>query len=402
MKLVTKFMTNNDCYKQGRKIKPQGIMVHSTATPGVMAERWFDLWNKPGINKCVHAFVDDKGVYQYLPWDMRGWHAGGSANNTHIGFEICEPKNLDDKEYFQKVWRNSVELTAMLCKDFNIPLDEVIGHYEGYKKGIASNHADPGHWFPRHGKSMDDFRADVKKLLAQDATEPTQTSVYFVQAGAFQSLLNAEKYCQQLKSKGFDAIIKESGGIYRVQVGAYSVKSNADSMVAKLKKAGFDAFITTEGGRVIIPSSLAPRSEPTTEPAKTLKVGSKVKVKPGAKTYDGKKLADFVYKEIYDVIQVNGDRVVIGKGKAVTAAVHKKDLILQSITPAKPTPKPVIKVGSKVKVKQGAKTYTGGNLASFVYNNVYEVIQINGDRVVIGKGKTVTAVVKVQDLILLL
>ena len=29
-------------------------------------------------------------TYQTLPWDHRGWHAGGSANNTHIGFEICE------------------------------------------------------------------------------------------------------------------------------------------------------------------------------------------------------------------------------------------------------------------------------------------------------------------------
>jgi hypothetical protein len=23
----------------------------------------------------------------------------------------------------------------------------IIGHYEGHKRGIASNHADPGHWF---------------------------------------------------------------------------------------------------------------------------------------------------------------------------------------------------------------------------------------------------------------
>ena len=28
--------------------------------------------------------------------------------------------------------------------------------------GIASNQADVRHWWPKHGKSMDDFRADVK------------------------------------------------------------------------------------------------------------------------------------------------------------------------------------------------------------------------------------------------
>jgi len=77
-KLFTKYMTRNDCYTAGRKITPKGIMVHSTAVPGVMAAEWFSRWNKSykagEINRqvCVHAFVDDKEVWQYLPWDLRG------------------------------------------------------------------------------------------------------------------------------------------------------------------------------------------------------------------------------------------------------------------------------------------------------------------------------------------
>ena len=58
-----------------------------------------------------------------------------------------------------------------------------------------------------------------------------------------------------------------------------------------------------------------------------------------------------------------------------------------------------IKKGDKVKVKQGAKTYTGGSLASFVYSTTYDVIEVNGDRVVIGKGKTVTAAIHKNNLI---
>jgi len=66
--LKSKFMTRNDCYTTGRKITPKGIMVHSTATPGVMAADWFSRWNKSyktGEIKrqvCVHAFLDDKEV----------------------------------------------------------------------------------------------------------------------------------------------------------------------------------------------------------------------------------------------------------------------------------------------------------------------------------------------------
>lgn len=61
------------------------------------------------------------------------------------------------------------------------------------------------------------------------------------------------------------------------------------------------------------------------------------------------------------------------------------------------------KKGDKVRVTQGAKTYTGVHLASFVYTTVYDVIQVGGsglpdDRIVIGLGSAVTAAVKAADL----
>jgi hypothetical protein len=42
----------------------------------------------------------------------------------------------------------------------------IICQSEGYKLGIASNHSDVMRWFPRHGETMDTFRAAVKKGLA--------------------------------------------------------------------------------------------------------------------------------------------------------------------------------------------------------------------------------------------
>lgn len=61
----------------------------------------------------------------------------------------------------------------------------------------------------------------------------------------------------------------------------------------------------------------------STSSAKTIKVGGKVKVKK-AVTYDGK--AFTAYYDKYDVIEVSGDRVVIGIGKTVTAAVKASNL----------------------------------------------------------------------------
>ena len=57
-----------------------------------------------------------------------------------------------------------------------------------------------------------------------------------------------------------------------------------------------------------------------------IKEGDKVRVKKGAKSYDGVALASFVYENVYDVIDLNGSRAVIGKGGAVTAAIHIDNL----------------------------------------------------------------------------
>ena len=67
-----------------------------------------------------------------------------------------------------------------------------------------------------------------------------------------------------------------------------------------------------------------------------------------------------------------------------------------------PTPiKNEMKVGSCVRVKQGATDYNGGKLASFVYERNHLVKSISGDRVVITYDGVVVAAVKKSDLILL-
>lgn len=65
-----------------------------------------------------------------------------------------------------------------------------------------------------------------------------------------------------------------------------------------------------------------------------------------------------------------------------------------------PKPEPEITVGSSVRVNKGAKTYTGGGLASYVYNRTYKVKQIKDDRVVITFLGIVVAAVNKKDLTL--
>jgi GH25 family lysozyme M1 (1,4-beta-N-acetylmuramidase) len=142
------------------------------------------------------------------------------------------------------------------------------------------------------------------------------------------------------------------------------------------------------------PQAPAPAQTPTQTSASSFKPGNKVKVKK-AVTYMGGTFK--TYYSVYDVISVSGDRVVIGIGSTVTAAVNAANLQLASGTASEsaPAPKPIAK-GDKVKVRRAIQ-YNGK--AFKAYYNVYDVISVSGDRAVIGIGSTVTAAVNISNLI---
>lgn len=78
--------------------------------------------------------------------------------------------------YFNKVYEEACQLTAYLCKLYNIDpngytvlngvrVPNVLCHADSHDLGLGSNHGDVMHWFPKHGKSMDTVRKDVTKLM---------------------------------------------------------------------------------------------------------------------------------------------------------------------------------------------------------------------------------------------
>ena len=202
MNLRKCLVTNNQCYKNAKKMTVKGIMVHSTGANNPNLKRYvqpddgllgvnpygnhFNTLTPGGRKVCVHAFIGKLkdgsiATYQIMPWDWVAWHSGGGSkgyayNMGYIGFEICED-GLTDKTYFNKVYQEAVELCIYLCKQYGLDENDIICHSEGHKKGIASNHGDVMHWFPKHGKSMDTFRAAVKAGLNGTVQKPTEPAV---------------------------------------------------------------------------------------------------------------------------------------------------------------------------------------------------------------------------------
>lgn len=206
MQLIKYYSVNNQCYKNNankadsryttfQKRGPQGLMLHSVGCPQPSAEVFAKQWNKSGIEVAVHAVVQADGtVYQCLPWNYRGWHCAGNANNTHIGVEMTEPsqikytggssfKVLDNaaaQAQAKGTYQTAVQLFAQLCKEHGLnPTEDgvIISHHEGYLRGVASNHGDPEHLWKGLGLSytMDGFRKDVKAAMNGNNTAKNYT-----------------------------------------------------------------------------------------------------------------------------------------------------------------------------------------------------------------------------------
>ena len=328
MNLHKLYLTENACYKANRKHTVKGIMVHSTGANNPWLKRYvgpddgllgkneynnhWNTYHPGGREVCVHGFIGKLAdgsiaTYQTLPWDICGWHSGsGSKGNAnflgYIGFEICED-GLTDKTYFNKVYTEAVELCVYLCKQYNLTEKNIICHSEGYAQGIASNHGDVMHWFPKFGKSMDTFRAEVKAGLGTAETKTTATT--------------------EVKTA-----------------------TSATATTIETKTTATETKTTT-----------ATTANSTT----TIKAGDIVKI-TGTKYYGGQTIPTWVKNQNWYVHSVSGDRAVINKNEkgdnAIMSPVKTSDLKVVKTASTAATNTTTAKTNTTTTTSTTYKTYT--------------------------------------------
>lgn len=199
MNIIQSICSKNPCYKAGKKITVKGLMLHSVGCNQPSASVFIKQWNQtnPPNTVCPHAIIDGNtgNVFQTLPWNHRGWHGGGTSNNTHIGVEMCEPAGIKyvagaiftcankkaAKTVAQRTYDNAVQLFARLCKQYDLdPLADgvIVSHKEGFKRGIASNHGDPEHIWNGLGMgyTMDTFRKAVKAAMGETVVNAPESN----------------------------------------------------------------------------------------------------------------------------------------------------------------------------------------------------------------------------------
>ena len=212
--------TNSTCYKGTSKMQVKGVLWHSTGANNTTIKRYVQPsdndpnkatllakigkntggndWNhismQAGLNAWIGTLADGSiTTVQTMPWDYKPWGCGsgsrGSCNNGWIQFEICEDA-LNNKTYFEKVYKEACELTAYLCKLYNlnpkgsvsfggVTVPVILCHQDSAQLGLGSNHADVYHWFTKYGKTMVDVRNDVAALMGSSSaiiSQPVSTT----------------------------------------------------------------------------------------------------------------------------------------------------------------------------------------------------------------------------------
>ena len=191
---IVKNLVSQDKYniKCPYSMNPSRIVVHNTANDApARNEIAYMISNNNEVS--FHYAVDDKEVVQGIPENRNAWHSGdgehGKGNREGVAIEICYSKSGGDR--FIQAEKNAVELIVDILKRYNWGVDKVTKHQDYNGKYCPHRTLDMG-W--------DRF---IKMIEAK-----MNSKLYRVQVGAFANRANAEKLCNELKSKGYFAFIK--------------------------------------------------------------------------------------------------------------------------------------------------------------------------------------------------
>lgn len=238
----------------------------------------------------------DGRIGMYVEEKDRSWCSSNAANDhraitIEVASDTTHPYAVNDKAYAALI-----DLLVDICQRNGIKeliwstsKADRVNHKNGCNMTVHRDYANkscPGDYlYNRHGEIAEavNKRLGSSTETVKENTTQTSETVYIVKSGDTLSSI-ANKY----------------GTTYQ-KLASYNNISNPNAI--------------TVGQKIKIPG--------TTTTSTTFSKGDKVKVLK-AQTYTGGSFT--AYYDTYDVIQVSGDRVVIGKGNVITAAVNAANL----------------------------------------------------------------------------
>ena len=145
--------------------RPEGVVIHETATPGATAWNEVTYFNRewPNIQSYVHAFADANNILQIHNTDYGVWGAGPWANSRMVQIELCQENTWDA---FARSVNNQAYFTAVMLKKYGLTPSLADGkgygtiwsHYAiNQYHPSAGGHTDPIGYFNKWGYTMWQF-----------------------------------------------------------------------------------------------------------------------------------------------------------------------------------------------------------------------------------------------------
>lgn len=119
------------------------IVVHYTANNGDTAKNNCVYFRDVNRQASANYFVDENEIWQCVRDEDVAWHCNTTKkyyhkecrNNNSIGIELCSRKDANGKYYFKKeTIENAQKLIAYLMVKYDIPLQNVVRHYDITRK----------------------------------------------------------------------------------------------------------------------------------------------------------------------------------------------------------------------------------------------------------------------------
>ena len=153
--------SNYGAYRDLSKIKY--IVWHYTANDGDTDESNAIFFKSANRNASAHYFVDDDSVTISVPDTYIAWSVGGSrysnyqstggaslykicTNANSINIELCDTNKNGKYDVSEKTLANAIELTRMLMAKYNIPISNVIRHFDVTGKSCPAYYIDNNVW----------------------------------------------------------------------------------------------------------------------------------------------------------------------------------------------------------------------------------------------------------------
>lgn|SRR5574344_178292 len=139
------------------------IVIHYTANDGDSDESNAKYFKKKNIKASAHYFVDDDSVTRSVPDNYVAWSVGGSrysnykstggakyygicTNNNSISIEMCDTIKDGKIMASEKTMQNTAELVKGLMAKYNVPIENVIRHFDVTGKSCPAYFVNQSAW----------------------------------------------------------------------------------------------------------------------------------------------------------------------------------------------------------------------------------------------------------------